>query len=318
MSQKDINPFKNSDSNKRYYTYDHFLKQKFGTKCAKLSLDCGFTCPNIDGTKGTGGCIYCSGKGSGEFTAPGSISEQIETQRAVYLRKWKGKALKYIAYFQAHTNTYASVDILSGLYCQALSAEDVVGISIATRADALPDDVCDLLGELSEKTFLTVELGLQTCHEHIAHSINRCHTLHEFEDAVKRLRNMNIRVCVHLINGLPGEDRKMMVENAEYASSLDIQGVKLHSLSVLSDSRLGYVYKKVPFYIMSRDEYIETVADQLECLRGDIVIERLTGDPDPGKLIEPAWATDKISVLNGIDKILYLRGTYQGCRLKHL
>ncbi len=317
MSQKDVNPFKNSDSNKRYYTYDCFLKRKFGFKCAKLSLDGGFTCPNIDGTKGIGGCIYCSGKGSGEFTASGNITEQIEAQKAVYARKWGNRELKYIAYFQAHTNTYAPIHVLSSLYDQALASSDVVGMSIATRADALPDGVCRLLKEISERTFLTVELGLQTRYEHTARRINRCHTLGEFEEAVAKLREMNIRVCVHLINGLPGEDHEMMLESAKYVSSLDVQGVKIHSLSVLSDSRLGAVYRQEPFYIMSKDEYIATVADQLEILREDIVVERLTGDPDPDKLIEPAWSVDKISVLNGIDKLLYSRNTYQGFRLKH-
>ncbi len=312
MSQKDLNPFKYSDSNKRYCTYDYYLKTKFGVKCAKLSLDGGFTCPNKDGTKGVGGCIYCSGKGSGEFTAPGSIKEQIETQKSVYQRKWSNRELKYIAYFQAHTNTYAPVSRLKELYTQALLCEDVIGMSIATRADALPDDVCRLLAEVSEKTFLTVELGLQTSYEHIAQSINRCHTLEEFESGVKKLRELGIRVCVHLINGLPGESEKMMIENARYVSQLDVQGVKIHSLSVLSDSRLGELYMSKGFPIMSKEAYIDTVVSQLEALREDMVIERLTGDPDPRMLIEPRWSVDKVSVLNGIDKLMFARNTYQG------
>ncbi len=312
MSQKDINPFKYSDTNKRYHTYDRFLKSKFGFKCAKLSLDGGFTCPNIDGTKGVGGCVYCSALGSGEFTASGSITEQAETQKKVYMRKWNGRRLGYIAYFQAHTNTYAPVDVLSRIYGEALACEGVVGMSIATRADALPDDVCRLLYEISQRTFLTVELGLQSCHEVTAERINRCHTLAEFESAVNKLRDLGIRVCVHLINGLPGEDEEMMIQSAKYVSSLDIQGVKIHSLSVLSDSRLGQMYRERPFYIMSREEYIRTAVSQLRVMRGDIVIERLTGDPEPGKLIVPDWSLDKISVLNGIDKLMYALDTYQG------
>ncbi len=312
MSQKDVNPFKNSDSNKRYYTYDYFLKKKFGVKCAKLSLDGGLTCPNIDGTKGFGGCVYCSESGSGEFTAKGSIAEQIESQKSVYKRKWSGRELKYIAYFQAHTNTYAPAEKLKALYMQALSCDDIVGISVATRADALPDEVCDLLYEVSQHTFLTVELGLQTCHAKTAELINRCHTLEEFETGVGKLRNRGIRVCVHLINGLPGETEEMMVQSAAYVSGLDIQGVKLHSLSVLSDSRLGKMYEREKFPILTRDEYIRTVVRQLEVIKEDTVAERLTGDPDPHKLIEPAWSVDKVSVLNGIDKLMYSENTYQG------
>lgn len=317
MTQKEINPFEYTDSNKRYYTYDYFMKRKFGMKCAKLSLDGGFTCPNKDGTRGTGGCVYCSSSGSGEFTKKGSIKEQIDAQKSVYERKWGKNKLGYVAYFQANTNTYAPVNVIEKLYCEALDQSGVVGLSIATRADALPDDVCELLGEISEKTFLTVELGLQTCHDEVAEKINRCHTTKEFLCGYEKLRKYgNIRICVHIINGLMWEDEKMMLENAEFVSNIGADGIKIHSLLVLSDSPLGCRYAKVPFRVQSREEYIRTVVKQLELLKPNIVVERLTADPDATKLLAPEWTENKIEILNGIDKLMYAENTYQGRLLR--
>ncbi len=317
MTQKQTNPFEYTDSNKRYHTYDYFMKRKFGMKCAKLSLDGGFTCPNRDGTRGKGGCVYCSSSGSGEFTQKGSIKEQIAAQKSVYERKWGQNKLGYIAYFQANTNTYAPVNVLERLYCEALEQKDVVGMSVATRADTLPDDVCELLGELSQNTFLTVELGLQTCHDSTAEKINRCHTTKEFLHGYEKLKKYdNIRICVHIINGLMGEDPKMMLENAEFVSNIGADGIKIHSLLVLDDSTLGGEYRRKPFKLQSREEYIKTVVMQLEHISPHIVAERLTADPDPSELLAPEWTKNKIEILNGIDKMMYSENTYQGKLLR--
>ncbi len=306
--------FKYSDTNKRYYTLDYFYKHKFNCKIAKVSLNAGFTCPNKDGTKGIGGCIYCSKLGSGDYA--GNLKDDVVTQfnsiKKVMDNKWKNT--KYIGYFQANTNTYASVDKLKSVYEPILKLDNVVGLAIATRADCLEDDVLDYLNDLNKRTYLTVELGLQTIHEKTSKLINRCHSLKEFEDGVNKLRERNIDVVVHIINGLPNEDEEMMLETVKYLNKLDIQGIKIHMLHIIKDTKLEEYYKKEKFHILSKDEYINIVIKQLELLREDIVIHRLTGDPDPNELIEPKWTIKKIDVLNGIDKEMAKRDTYQGIK----
>ncbi len=306
--------FKYSDTNKRYYTLDYFYKHKFNCKIAKVSLNAGFTCPNKDGTKGIGGCIYCSKLGSGDYA--GNLKDDVVTQfnsiKKVMDNKWKNT--KYIGYFQANTNTYASVDKLKSVYEPILKLDNVVGLAIATRADCLEDDVLDYLNDLNKRTYLTVELGLQTIHEKTSKLINRCHSLKEFEDGVKKLRERNIDVVVHIINGLPNEDEEMMLETVKYLNKLDIQGIKIHMLHIIKDTKLEEYYEKEKFHILSKDEYINIVIKQLELLREDIVIHRLTGDPDPNELIEPKWTIKKIDVLNGIDKEMAKRDTYQGIK----
>ncbi len=318
MTQKETNPYKNSDDNKRYYTYDRYLKKRFGMKCAKLSLDGGFTCPNKDGSRGVGGCIYCSSSGSGEFERSGSIAQQLAEQKKVYERKWSGKKLGYIAYFQSNTNTYAPIDRLSSLYTQALDCDGVIGLDVATRADALNDDVCRLLGELSKSTFVTVELGLQTCHDEVARRINRCHTTREFLLGYESLRKYgNIRICTHIINGFMWENEEMMIENAKFVSDIGSDGIKIHSLLVLKDSTLGKMYLASPFELQSREDYINTVIAQLEVINGDMVVERLVADTDESLLIAPEWVKRKTDVLNGIDKLMYSKNTYQGRLFKN-
>ena len=308
------NPFKYSYNNKRYYALDYFYKNKFGKKIAKISLNGGFTCPNKDGTKGTGGCIYCSKLGSGDYA--GNVKDDIVTQfrniKKIMDKKWKDTL--YVGYFQANSNTYASVDRLKELYEPILKEKDVVGLSIATRCDCLDDDVLDYLDELNKRTYLTIELGLQTMHEKTSILINRCHTLKEFEDGIKKLRDRNIDVVVHIINGLPNETEDMMIETAKYLNKLDIQGIKIHMLHIIKNTKLEEYYNKNPFKILSKDEYIDIVIKQLEYLKEDIVIHRLTGDPDPDELIEPLWTIKKIDVLNGIDKEMSKRNTYQGIK----
>ncbi|MBR6689820.1 MAG: TIGR01212 family radical SAM protein [Bacilli bacterium] len=308
--------FKYSDSNKRYYTLDYFYKHKFNSKVFKVSLNAGFTCPNKDGKVGLGGCVYCSKSGSGEYA--GDIKKDLVTQfnevKEMMLKKWP-KA-KYIGYFQANTNTYAPVDKLKEKYETILNLDNVVGLNIATRPDSITDECLDYLEELSKKTYLTIELGLQTIHDKTSKFINRCHSLECFENMVKELRKRNINIVVHIINGLPYETKEMMLETVKYLSNLDIQGIKIHMLSILKDTKLAEIYKLENFKLITRDEYIDIVCDQLEYLREDIVVNRITGDPKVSDLIEPDWLIKKVTILNDIDKEMKRRNSYQGIKYK--
>lgn len=307
--------FKYSDSNKRYYTLDYFYKHKFNSKVFKVSLNAGFTCPNKDGKVGLGGCIYCS-NGSGDNYNPKDLVKQFNEVKEIMLRKWP-KA-KYIGYFQANTNTYAPLDVLKEKYETILKQDNVVGINIATRPDSISDECLDYLKELSKRTYLTIELGLQTIHEKTSILINRCHTLKCFEDMVNKLRKRNINVVVHIINGLPYETKDMMIDTVKYLSKLDIQGIKIHMLSILKNTKLEELYKKEKFRLITREEYIDIVCDQLEYLREDIVVNRITGDPKISDLIEPDWLIKKVTILNDIDKEMKKRDTYQGIKYKNI
>lgn len=310
------NPFIYSDNNKRYHTLDYFYKNKFNSKVFKVSLNAGFSCPNIDGTVGTGGCIYCSNSGSGDFA--GNLEDDLVTQfnniKSVLHKKWP-KA-KYIGYFQAHTNTYAPLETLKEKYETILSLDNVVGLSIATRPDAISKECLDYLEELSKKTYLTIELGLQTIHEKTTKLINRCHTLKTFEEMVKQLRKRNINVVVHIINGLPFETEEMMIETVKYLNTLDIQGIKIHMLHILKNTKLEDLYNKTNFHVLTKDEYVNIVCNQLEYLRPEIVVNRITGDPVKEDLIEPTWLIKKFCVLNDIDKEQLKRNSYQGLKIK--
>ena len=306
------NIFKYSDNNKRYHTLDYFYKHKFNSKEFKVSLNAGLSCPNIDGTVGKGGCIYCSNSGSGEFA--GNKNDDIITQfneiKKMMLKKWPNA--KYIGYFQAHTNTYAPVETLKKLYEPILQQENVVGLNIATRPDAISDECLKYLEELNKKTYLTIELGLQTIHKKTTKIINRCHTLECFENMVKKLREKNINVVVHIINGLPYETKEDMIKTAKYLNTLDIQGIKIHMLSVIKNTKLEKLYQLKPFHILTEEEYIDIVINQLENLSPEIVINRITGDPKLDDLIQPTWLVKKFCVLNNIDKEMVKRNTYQG------
>lgn len=308
--------FKYTLDNKRYHTLNYFYKTKFNSKVFKVSLNAGFTCPNKDGKVGTKGCIYCSKSGSGEYG--GNVLDDLVTQfnkvKEMMLKKWP-KA-KYIGYFQANTNTYAKVNVLKEKYEKILSLDNVVGLNIATRPDSITDECLLYLEELSKKTYLTIELGLQTIHEKTSKLINRCHTLDCFYNMVKKLREKNINVVVHIINGLPYETKDMMIDTVKYLSDLDIQGIKIHMLSILKDTELEKLYNKEHFDILSRDDYINIVCDQLEYLREDIVVNRITGDPKVDDLIEPNWLIKKVTILNDIDKELKRRNSYQGIKYK--
>ena len=309
--------FKYSDTNKRYYTLDYFYKHKFNSKVFKVSLNAGFTCPNKDGRVGVGGCIYCSKSGSGEYAGDKNkdLVSQFNEVKNMMLKKWPNA--KYIGYFQANTNTYAPLEVLKEKYETILSLPDVVGLSIATRSDSITDECLDYLTELNKKTYLTIELGLQTIHEKTSILINRCHTLDNFHDMVLKLRNRGINVVVHIINGLPYETHDMMIETVKYLSELDIQGIKIHALSILKGTELEKMYKRDHFKILSREEYINLVCDQLEYLREDIVVNRITGDPKVDDLVEPEWLIKKVTILNDIDKEMKRRDSYQGIKFKN-
>lgn len=301
--------------NKRYHTLNYFYKNKFGIKVFKVSLNGGFSCPNLDGRIGYGGCIYCSKSGSGEFGGDkkDSLEEQFLKMKEVVNKKHI--PCKYIGYFQARTNTYASLDVLKEKYECILKQDDVIGLNIATRCDAISEDCLDYLEELSKRTFLTIELGLQTIHEKTSILINRCHSLKQFEDMVVKLRKRNINVCVHIINGLPYETEEMMLDTVRYLNKLDIQGIKIHMLYIIKDTVIDTMYKKERFKILSKEEYIDIVIKQLELLRPEIVINRITSDPDKETLVEPRWLIDKCQLLNDIDKEMKRRNTYQGIKL---
>lgn len=309
-----MNKFKYSNTNKRYHTLDYYYKNRFHGKVFKVSLNAGFSCPNIDGTVGHGGCIYCSKTGSGEFA--GNKEDAIEKQfveiKNMMLKKWP--QAKYIGYFQARTNTYAPVETLKKLYEKILAQENVIGLNIATRPDAISPECLDYLEELNKKTYLTIELGLQSAKEETSKLINRCHSLECFENMVKELRKRRIDVVVHIINGLPYETKEDMLNTVKYLNKLDIQGIKIHMLSIIKDTLLEKMYQKQQFKVLTKEEYIDIVVDQLELLREEIVIHRITGDPKLDELIEPTWLTKKFCVLNDIDKEMVKRDTYQGVK----
>ena len=302
--------------NKPYRSLNAYYREVFGRKTAKISLDGDFTCPNRDGKCGTRGCLFCSAGGSGDFAenAALSITEQIENGKAQTADKWKDPA--YVAYFQAFTNTYAPVEELRRKYEEALACDGVEGISIATRADCLPEDVLDLLEELNGKTKLWVELGLQTADETSAEYIRRGYPLSVFEKAVNDLAERHIPVIVHVILGLPGENRETLLHTIDCVNRLPIQGIKLQLLHVLSDSDLAEIYEAGEYIPLTKEEYIALVGDCIAHLREDIIIHRLTGDGDKNTLLAPLWSLRKRDVLNSIHKYLKENGIRQGMYCK--
>ena len=306
--------FKYTLDNKRYHTLNYFYKNKFGIKVFKVSLNGGFSCPNLDGKVGYGGCIYCSKSGSGEFG--GDIHKSLTEQfnEMINIVNKNHIPCKYIGYFQARTNTYADVNILRKKYEEILAIPDVIGLNIATRCDSITDECLDYLAELNKKTFLTIELGLQTIHEKTSKLINRCHTLEQFDKMVNKLREKHINVVVHIINGLPFEDEEMMLETVKHLNTLDIQGIKIHMLNIIKDTEMANLYEKAKFHVLTKDEYIDIVIKQLEVLNPKIVINRITSDPDKEMLVEPKWLCEKCQLLNDIDKEMVKRNTYQGIK----
>ena len=306
-----MNEFKFSDDNKRYHTWNYHLRHKFGCKVMKLALNAGFTCPNIDGTKGHGGCTYCSG-GSGDFAGDPAenILRQFEDIKGMMHNKWKSG--KYMPYFQAHTNTYAPAEILRRRFEPVLREPGVVGISIATRADCLKPDVLEYLRELNDRTYLIVELGLQSIFDKTGERINRCHTYAEFLEGYNELAKRNINVCVHLIDGLPGESAEMMIESARTVGALRPHCIKLHLLHILRGTVMAGQLERGEIRLLELSEYVDIIVRQLEVIPSETVIQRLTGDGARDSLIGPMWSLKKFEVLNAIDKTMAERDTWQG------
>lgn len=301
-----------SDDNKRYHTLYYHNKHTYGRRVVKAVIDVGFTCPNIDGTRGTGGCIFCDG-GSGYFTADStlSVTEQLEREKERIFRKYPDALIN--AYFQAHTNTYADTETLERLYKEAISA-GADTVSIGTRADCIDNEKAALIASLGVP--VTVELGLQTVHYETAAKLNRCHTFGEFLTAYDILRSYGIRLCVHIINGLPGETPEMMTDTAARLGKLRPDAVKIHLLHVIKGTVLHGMYERGEYTPMTKEEYISEVVTQLRFLPPETVIERITGDGDRNTLIAPLWSRDKISVLGGIDKRMSELDVYQGDKYK--
>lgn len=289
-----------------------FLKEKFNEKIYKVSLDGGFTCPNRDGKVSRGGCIFCSENGSGDFTATKlkSIHAQIEEQIDLVSKKYKGD--KYIAYFQNFTNTYAEVSYLRKIYEEALSHEKIVGLAIATRPDCLGDDVLELLAELNKKTFLWVELGLQTLNDDVAKYFNRAYETEIYKEASEKLNRLNIKFVTHIIIGLPKEENNDYLKTAIFAQNCGTWGIKLHLMYVVKNTPLEKLYLNGDLKVNTKEEYVEKVVNVLENISSEIVVHRLTGDGDRETLVAPLWSIKKIDVLNSIHKELKRRNTYQG------
>lgn len=296
---------------KRYNSLNYFLRSRFGEKVFKISLDAGFTCPNRDGTISKGGCIFCSPRGSGDFAGQGgNLIQQFHEVKEIMSKKWKGG--KYIAYFQAYTNTYAPVDVLREKYNSVLNISNVVGIAIATRPDCLSEEVLDLLEEINKKTYIWVELGLQTVNKKTANIINRGYDIEVYIDAMKRLKKGNIETVTHVILGLPGENRDDMLKTIKFVGNSPSKGIKLHLLHLMENTKMVELYNRGNLSFLEMDEYVNLIVDSIEMLPEEMIIHRLTGDSPRSSIIGPMWSLKKWEVLNSIDKRFLERNTYQG------
>jgi uncharacterized protein len=297
---------------KRYLDFNTYLRGIYGDRVQKITVDAGLNCPNRDGTLSTGGCIYCNPKGSGTGAhAKGlSITEQILQGKAAIYRRYKAK--KYLVYFQAFTNTYAPLDTLKKIYAEALEIPDVVGIAIGTRPDCISEDVLDLLTEYARHHVIWLEYGLQSAHDRTLVEINRGHDFQCFKDAVEATQNRGIKICAHIILGLPNETREQMLETARTVARMNIQGIKIHLLYLIKGTRLDALYQAGGYKCLTQREYAELVCDVLEVLPPDMVIQRLSSDPHPHELRAPLWALQKSDNLELVDEILEGRDSFQG------
>ena len=297
---------------KRYHSLNYFLRNKFNEKIYKISLDGGFTCPNRDGKVAKGGCTFCSARGSGDYAGSRilSISEQFEDRKVMMEKKWKDG--KYIAYFQAYTNTYAPVEELRRKYDEALAQKNVVALSIATRPDCLDKDVLDYLEELNKKTYLWVELGLQTINDNTARNFNRGYDLEVFDKSIKELQKRGIEVVVHTIFGLPGETKEDMLKTVDYVAHSGSQGVKFHLLHLMKGTKMVEQYESGELKLLSKEDYIDLICKGIAMIPEEMVVHRLTGDAPRASLIGPMWSLKKWEVLNDIDKALVDNDIWQG------
>lgn len=299
---------------KHYNTLNNYYRAKYPNKVFKIALNGGFTCPNIDGTVAKGGCTFCTPLGSGDFAGSkyDPLRKQFDNIKEMMHQKWPDKA-NYIVYFQANTNTHGPLDKIRKLFDEAITLDPgIVMISVATRPDSLPKEVLDYLEDLNKRMPLQVELGLQSIHEETSKHINRAHDLACFDDAVVALRKRNIEVVVHIINGLPFEDKKMMLDTVKHLNKLDIQGIKIHMLHIMEKTKMGLDFKKEPFDVLSLEAYVDITVDQLRLLKPSIIVHRVTGDAPPRLLIEPQWTLKKFVVQNEIDKRMRLLDAWQG------
>ena len=299
-------------NNIRYNNANSFFREKFGEKIIKISLDGGFTCPNRDGTLSYGGCIFCSEKGSGDFAGDKNLDIEEQFKKSVEHMSKKWKEGKYIAYFQAFTNTYAPLSYLEELFTKASKIKDVIGIFIATRPDCLTEEIVKFLSKLNEEVYVCIELGFQTSKKESIKLINRCYENIVFEDCIKLLNKYNIDVIVHTILGLPYETKEDMLNTVSYVSKFKINGIKLQLLHIIEGTGLHKLYEKKPFKVLTLEEYVDIVVSCIEILPPNIVIHRITGDGDKNTLVEPKWSLNKKVVLNSINKELVIRDTYQG------
>lgn len=307
-----MNNFEYTLDNKRYHTFNYYLKNKYHQKVAKVIIDGHFTCPNRDGKKGFGGCIYCSSNGSGDSNL--NIKDDVLTQynknKLVMDRKWNNGL--YIPYFQSFSNTYGPLDKIQAMLEPFLDKEEVAELAIATRCDCLDEEIVNYLNSITLKKPIWIELGLQTTNYESSKFLNLGYNFDDFKKAISLLENTNIKVCVHIINGLPYENKEDMLKTIKDINHLKFDSIKIHMLHILKDTPLEKYYKDNPFPILSREEYIEIVVKQLELLKKEVVIERLTGDPIKDELVVPTWVLNKTTILNDIDKLMAKLDTYQG------
>ena len=309
-----INNFKYSFNEKRYHTFNYYLKSKYNCKVSKVIIDGGFTCPNRDGSKGYGGCIFCSEKGSGDSNVDlgNDVLSQYIANKQIMDNKWPNSL--YIPYFQSYSNTYGPLDKIKNMLEPFIHMDEVCEIAIATRCDCLTDEVVEYLNSLTAYKPIWLELGLQTTNNTTGEFLNRKYTFEEFKDAIERLSKTNIKVCVHVINGLPYETTQDMLKTIKDINHLKFDAIKIHMLHIIKNTKLAQIYEEKPFDILGRQEYIELVVKQLELLRPEVVIQRLTGDPIKDDLLVPDWVLNKTTILNDIDKLMRKLDTYQGSK----
>jgi len=300
---------------KRFYDFNSYLRSIYGCRVQKITIDASLTCPNRDGTKGVGGCIYCNKRGSGTGLGKElTVFEQVIRAKKFLKKRYKAK--KFLAYFQSYSNTYGPIDKLKSLYNEAIKVEDVVGLCIGTRPDCVEDEILDYLKELSSNYLIWMEYGLQSAHNRTLKLINRGHGVEEFIDAVERTRRRGLNICVHVILGLPGENKEDMLNTAKFLSKMDIQGIKIHLLYIIKNTVLHKWYLDGKYVPLSREEYVDVVSNFISYLPSSVIIQRITGDPHAHELVAPHWALEKQKNIQAIYKFMEEHDLYQGKFLK--